>query len=164
MVDIIEKVTSKDTQTLAISTALLLSTTIANFKAAILLTYVRLAAIIQWPDVGDKLIIGLAYGDATIAQIAAALVNATVDTEKTQDYRENQVSQRAIIDIWAPPPPAAAGLSTTINWKPRLPAKGLPANASSGFQFFAFNISATANFTDGPTLLMIEKWIFARLS
>ncbi len=161
MVDIIEKITTKDTGTLAIRTAVELATTFSQFKAAALLTYVRLCGVINWPDISEILLIGLAYGDASIAQIASALTDAVIDIEDTQRYRENQTSQRAIIDVWCPPHADIVNTSTNFNWTPRLPKKGLPAGVGSGFKFFAFNMSATANFTDGPTLFVVEKYIFA---
>ncbi len=161
MVEIIEKLTVKDTGTLAINTAVELSTTMSQFDAPILLTYARIAGVINWPNVVDILLIGLAYGDATIAQIASAILDAVTTITDTQRYRENQTSQRAIIDCFCPPPADIAATSTAFNWTPRLPKGGLPAGKGSGFKYFAFNMSATANFSNGPTIFVLPKWIFA---
>ncbi len=164
MVDIQIKTTTKNTGTLVAETALLLGTTMANYEAAILLTSAMTAINSIWPNIAaDQLIVGLAYGDVTIAKIAAVFTSATANPENTQDYREGQTATRGVIDfrtLRRPDDPAIT-MTQDIEW--RLPKGGLPANKGSGFQTFVYNPSGTAALADGPTLLATDKFIFARL-
>ncbi len=160
-IDIINKVVNTDTAVLVAQTALSLDATMKDFKRAILLTHCQVIGVIAWPTIVDELIIGLAYGDATIAQIAAAIVNATVDKDDGQAYRVGQTAERAVIDFFAPTCPQVATQRTAVNWKPRLPKGGIPSGRNNGFKTFAFNVDDSNAFTDGPTLKLITKWIFA---
>jgi len=161
--DIVIKQTQIDCDTLAALTALLWDTTMVDFKEAILLKQVITEVNSDWANVtADSVLAGLAYGDATIAQIAAAITAQVTDTENNQAYREGQTAVRAIIDLRALTPAHTGGetQAQTIEW--RLPKKGLPASRGSGFQTFVFNPTSTAH-ANGPVLRGATKWLFARL-
>ncbi len=158
------KTTGKDSGTLALSTAVLLGTTLAGYEGAVLLLRAHSEINAIWPNVtADQLICGLAYGDATIAQIAAVFTSATANPENAQDYRESQTSTRAVIDFVALQPARENGdtMSQSIEW--RLPKGGLPAGKGNGFQTFLFNPSATANLVNGPTIIESFKAILGPL-
>ncbi len=164
MVDILQKTTQKDTATLVAETALLVDTTLADFDAAMLLLSCKVEMLADWANVTtDHVLFGLAYGDATIAQIAAAFTTAIANPENAQAYRENQTATRAVVDFVALDPPDTAGNVKGQSIEFRIPKGGLPANKGSGFQTFVFNPSNTAAYTNGPLLLPTTKWIFARL-
>ncbi len=162
MVDIIAKVVTTDTATLAAVTAVELGTFMTGLKEAILLTMVQISGPVFWGNLADKCLIGLAYGDVTIAQIAASLTLAETDFEENTLYRENQVKERFIIDVHAPEVPGT-GQANHLNWKPRLPKGGLPAGKGGGFKFFAFNADSSSAFTNGPNFRCHQKFIFARI-
>ncbi len=161
--DIVIKLTEVDSGTLAGLTALNWDTTMADFKEAILLKQVFTEITGDWPNItADQLLAVLAYGDATIAQIASALTTQVTDTENVQAYREGQTAVRAIIDIRALAPPRSNGdtAAQTIEW--RLPKKGLPASRGSGFKTVLFNHN-NISLANGPILIGTTKWLFARL-
>jgi len=166
MVDIIIKTVQADTGTLASETAVVFDATMADFTEAILLTKCKSEIIGEWPDVAnDRLLLVLGYGDASIAKIAAAFTTSTTNPGNAQDYREGQTSVRAIIDFVALKPTINTGglmRGQSIEWD--LPKGGLPAVQGSGFTLFLFNPDTLAALTDGPTLNITTKWIFARMS
>ncbi len=164
MVDIVIKSTVKDTDTLTTDTAVIVDSTMQDFEAAILLLKAKSELNIDWPNVTTDLVIyGLAYGDATIAQIASVFSSAVANPENAQSYRESQTATRAVIDYVALMPPETAGQVTAQSVLWDLPKGGLPAGKGSGFVTFVYNPSLTAAFTNGPIVTSSNKWIFGRL-
>ncbi len=161
MVNIIQKISGKDLATLAVITAVDIDTTMSNLNEASLLTYLKVGLnIVYHSNVLDSWIIGLAYGDATIAQIANALTVAVTNPENSQDFRANQIEERFIIDWDFVPVNEVVDQTITYNWVPRLPKGGIPANKGDGYKLFAFNPSDVRGLADGPILRTLTKWIF----
>ncbi len=164
MVDIVIKLSTLDTTVLASLAAISWDTTMKDYKEAILLTKVITELVGDWPNItNDRLIAGLAYGDTSDTQIAAAINSQIVNTEDAQNYRENQTSVRGIIDIRALVPPRVNGdtAAQSIEW--RLPKGGLPSAKGNGFKTFVFNPNGAAALSNGPTLDGVTKWMFARM-
>ncbi len=164
-ITIINKFSSADTATLAGHTAQRIDTTMAALTDAFLLTMCQIGLNLQWhANIIDSIFIGLAYGDATIGEIATALTGAVVSRENGQLYQVNQVNERAVID-WAPvPEPQAADSTTTFMWKPRIPKGGIPCAKGDGFAIFAFNPNVSLALTDGPNINVLTKWLGTWLS
>ncbi len=165
MVDIIINTAEKDLLTLAAETAIDFDTTMVDYTEAILLLKCKTELSGEWPDVAnDRVILALCYGDASIAKIAAAFSSSTTNPENAQDYREGQVSVRAIIDFVALKTTVNSGgqmRSQSIIWD--LPKGGLPAVKGSGFKLVFYNPEVSTSLVNGPTIVGITKWVFARM-
>ncbi len=160
MVEIFQKKTAQDVATLAAETALVVGTTISVLERAFLLTYFKVACIVQWhANIVDSLIYGLAYGDATVADIQTALDSSVVNPSNGVTYPANQVKERVVIDFTAMECPDVIDKIGTFVWEPRLPKGGLPCGKVNGFKTFVYNPLGATAITDGPNINEVMKAI-----
>ncbi len=104
----------------------------------------------------------LAYGNPTIAEIAAALNSAVALPETNPDnYREGQMHERRVIDFAPCPVNDLASEIIAFTWEPHLPKGGLPSKIGSGFQIGFYNASTVAALADGPIFRGLVKWMGA---
>ncbi len=164
MTDLFIKTVEVDTTTLASTTALAVDDSLKDFKEALLLTKCKTEVNGDWPNIAtDKLLLVLAYGDATVTQVKAAFEDQTANPEDGTTWRIDQAKARVIIDFVALKPPQTAGdtQAQSIMWD--IPRKGLPSAKGNGFRLLVFNVGAAA-LTNGPTLANTTKWYLQRLN
>ncbi len=164
MTELFIKSVQLDTAILASLTALAADDSLKDFKEATLLTKIFSELTMDWPNnTTDQLIMGLAYGDATITQIAAAFADQNANVEDGTTWRIQQEAARVIVDFQALHPPVTAGstVGQSIMW--RLPKGGLPSAKGNGWRLFYFNPTSSA-FANGPTIVATTKWYFQRLN
>ncbi len=166
MVEILGKEVVKDSATLATQTFLAVDTTISALIRPFLLTKVKVACVMEYQaNLTDALIAVLAYGSPTISEIAAALNSTVVNSEGDPDnYRENQVHERRIIDFVAISVNEVVSQKVAFNWEPHLPKGGLPCLRGGGFQWGVYNASTVAALADGPLIRGLTRWMGAWLS
>ncbi len=162
--DLVIKTVEHDTATLAAQTAVDVDTTISSFEDPILLTKCKTEVQGPWPVITvNHIILVLAYGDASISQIASVFTSQIANPENQFDYRLSQVETRAVVDFVALEVPTETNVvkSQHIMWD--LPKKGLPSGEGGGFKLVIFNPEGVA-LSNGPILQFTTKWWLARLS
>ncbi len=164
MVEIIGKLVTTDTAALAANGVVTHDTTLNDMRRPGLLKRLRVSGHVTWPNLGDAAMLVLGYADATVAQIVTALTTAVVNPESAATYRRNQLDERVLVDFVALGPMGqAAAEAVAFNWEPELPKKGLPFSIGDGFNTYVFNTNAANAFTNGPTLRLVHRWMFAWL-
>ncbi len=162
--DLIIKNVEHDSANLAATTAVDVDTTIASFEDPILLTKCKTEVLGPWPVITtNHLMLVLAYGDASISQIASVFTAQIANPENQFDYRLSQVETRAVVDFVALEVPTEINVvkAQHIVWD--LPKKGLPSGEGGGFKLVLFNPEGVA-LNNGPILQLTTKWWLARLS
>ncbi len=157
MVDIFVTKNETDSGTLAAVTAVLADINFINLGRAFLLKSYRVMGHALVANLSDKAVFGLAYGDATIAQIAAAMSVTENNTQDAQAYRIDQANVRVVIDFMALPAVETVGALGAINWDVKLPKAGLPCNEGDGFQTFIWNPDGGSAFSNGPVVLATSR-------
>ncbi len=159
MTELFIKTVGTDTVTLAADTAKIMDSSLANFKEATLLTKLKTEITGDWPNMtADRLLAVLAYGDATIAQIAEAFTGQGADFEDGTTWRIDQAKARVIVDFVALMPPRVNGDTQlqSILWD--IPKGGFPSAKGNGWVLAVFN--PVADLTNGPTLEFTSKYYF----
>ncbi len=131
-----------------------------------LLTKVKIAGHLEYQaNLTDALMLVLAYGNPSNAEIAAALNATVVNSQSNPDnYRENQLGERRVIDFMALPVNEIVSTKVAFNWEPHIPKGGLPCLRGGGFQIGVYNASTVAALADGPIIRGLVKWMGAWLA
>ncbi len=166
MVEIFGKEVLKDSATLATQSYLAVDTTIKALQRPFLLTKVKLSGHLQYfANLTDKVLMVLAYGSPSDAELELALNSTVINPETNQDnYRLNQVEERRVIDFIACPINDIVSTEKAFNWQPHIPKGGLPSGTGGGFQIGFYNASTVAALADGPIFRGLVRWMGAWLS
>ncbi len=169
MVEIFQSRGDPSISTLASKTALNVDAALKNLKEAFLLTKAITAGSVEYADINDGLLLVLAYGDASVAEVGAAMSlnsDTAVDFEAVDDYRVQQLAVRRIIAFVALPAGGAASaingmMAFTVEWA--LPKGGSPFTKGDGPQIFIYNHGSGA-ISSGASMTCITKWWGARMA
>lgn len=134
--------------TLAARTAIVLNSDFNAITATFLMKRIRyLLQLVGRTANDDQIIIGLAKGNASIAEIASAMIenNTAGPDDVTQSLTEDTsfvVYQNTVSVLL--PNGGGAEAAPKLGWSAVGGRKGIPAQEGSGFQLFAFNAGAGA--------------------
>ncbi len=158
MVEILSRNSSSgvDTTTLGGTTALIVDTLLANVARNFMAKNIKSIFWASGANNTDMYALVLHDGDASAAEVAAALSDTSQDLEDSIDYRNGQLTVRIIWDIQVLEYDADTGYSVArmIQWK--LPPKGIPVLKGRGLAISVFNPRDTA-FANGPVITHLGK-------
>ncbi len=161
MVEIFQTRSSVDTSTLTAVTTVVLDAALKNLKEPFLLTKLRVAFTLTYPDTDDLVMALLVYGDATTTEIDGLMAgDSAVDPEAADDYRVDQLAARRLIAYVALPTVEVAGAAASFTWDVQLPKGGSPFAKGDGPQLLIFNPRGSAH-TDGPQIFSVSRWMGA---
>ncbi len=137
--------------TLGARTAIVLSSVFNAITASFLMMRVRYLLKIAASTLGDDgpILIGLAKGNATLAEIGSAMIenNTSGPDDVTQSLTEDTaftVYQNTIVSMIGESTVEDGHPATKSGWIRVGGRKGIPATEGSGWQLFAFNSGSSA--------------------
>ncbi len=168
MVEIFQSRGDPSIAVLASKAALNVDAALKNLKEAFLLTKCITAGSVEYADINDGLLLVLAYGDATVAEVGLAMSlnsDTAIDFEAVDDHRSQQQAVRRIIAFVALPAGGAGSavngmMAFTVRWE--LPKGGSPFTKGDGPQIFLYNHGSGA-ISSGATMTCITKWWGVRM-
>ncbi len=129
---------SYDTTTLATRAALLVQTILGSSVRNFMFKNIRSEVFAIQTDLADRVMLVLANSDATVAQVATAMGNNSVNLEDRVNYANGQQEVRVVWDFVALDSPQS-NKSNVMHIQWRIPPKGIPTLRGGGLSIFAFN-------------------------
>ncbi len=164
-------ISSGATNSLAANTAVIIDASYRSITKGFLLRQWRVLGVVDDFDELDQLIIFLARGGATVAEIALAFTQEVISPEDASSAGQMSAKARVIWDtIVGLPPPGSSwtiaggsqAFSFDTGWKTIGGKKGIPFSEQFGPELFAFNYGGAAlaaGLDIGCILLMRGVWL-----